>query len=104
MIVTGKPIDYNKHCKTSFGSYVQALYETNPTNTTAPGTIGCIYLQSNGNDVYELLNLTTKSVITWRKFTEIPVSDNIIKRVEQLAKADSMKPELHFTDQKGNFV
>ena len=43
-ILTGKSIDYDKQCKTAFGAYMQALHETNPTNTMAPRTIGCIYL------------------------------------------------------------
>ena len=75
-ILTGKSIDYEKQCKTAFGAYVQALHETNPTNTMAPRTIGCIYLRylDSHETGYELLNLSTNRVITRRKFTEIPTS------------------------------
>ena len=103
-IVTGRPIDYNRHCKTAFGSYVQALHETNPTNTTAPRTIGCIYLRSTDDKGYQLLNLSSKHVITRRKYTEIPTPQNVIDRVEQLAQQDGMKPDLHFLDRKGNLI
>ena len=43
IIMAGKALDYNKHCSTAFGTYVQASQENNPTNTTAPRTIGCIF-------------------------------------------------------------
>ena len=66
MIVTGKDVDYEKQCKTAFGAYVQALHETNPTNTMAPRTIWCIYLRflDSNDSGYELLNLVTNKVIT----------------------------------------
>ena len=100
MIMAGKPLDFDKHCVTPFGSYVQALQENVPTNTTAPRTIGCIYLRfmDNRQAGYELLNLTTKKVITRRKFTEIPTPQNVIDRVEQMAKDDGMHPDLTFKD------
>ena len=31
-IVTGKVLDYNKHCKYEFGEYVQVHNQNNPTN------------------------------------------------------------------------
>ena len=103
MIVTGKDVDYEKQCKTAFGAYVQALHETNPTNTMAPRTIGCIYLRflDSNDSGYELINLVTNKVITRRKYTEIPTLQNVIERVEQLAKQDGMRPELIFRDRKG---
>ena len=100
MIMAGKPLDFDKHCVTPFGSYVQALQENVPTNTTAPRTIGCIYLRfmDNRQAGYELLNLTTKKVITRQKFTEIPTPQNVIDCVEQMAKDDGMHPDLTFKD------
>jgi hypothetical protein len=35
-ILTGRPLDYEKHCQIPFGAYVQANNEPNPTNTNAP--------------------------------------------------------------------
>ena len=103
MIVTGKGIDYIKQCKTAFGAYVQALNETNPTNTMAPRTIGCIYLcYIEGHETgYELLNLTSGKLITRQKFTKIPTSQDVIERVEALARRDGIKPDLVFRDRKG---
>ena len=49
IIMFGKQLDYNKHCKYSFGSYVQAQTEHNATNTINPRTIGCIFLRTLEN-------------------------------------------------------
>ena len=103
MIITGKGIDYDKQCKTAFGAYVQALHETNPTNTKAPRTIRCIYLcyiedHATG---YKLLNLTTGKLITRQKFTDIATLQEVIDRVEALAARDGMQPDLIFYDRKG---
>ena len=102
----GKPIDFAKHCKTPFGSYVQALHENNPTNTTAPRTLGCIYLHylEQGDGAYELYNLATKKILTRRKYTELPIPDHVIQRVEEIARQDGMKPELVFHDRKGTVI
>ena len=106
VIMAGKPLDYNKHCTTAFGSYVQALQENTPTNTTAPRTIGCIYLRSLDTlqGGYELLNLNTNKVITRRKITTIPITQTVIDRVEALAAADNMKPDLVFKNRKGDLL
>ena len=88
LIMLGTQIDYNKHCKFEFGSYVQALNENNPSNTTNPRTIGCIFLQTieNQQGGFQLLNLNTGKVITQRKIYKIPITQTIIDRVEQLAE------------------
>jgi hypothetical protein len=36
VILTGRAIDYSKHCQIPFGAYVQANNESYPTNTNAP--------------------------------------------------------------------
>ena len=105
-IVTGKPLDYNNNCKHSFGSYVIALNENNPTNTPAPRGLDCIFLDSNDNPAggFELLHLATNKVITRCKITEIPLTQAVINRVEKLAQRDGVKDKLHFlTRKKGKF-
>ena len=49
VILTGEPLDYNKHFQIPFGSYVQANHKPNPKNTTAPSTLDAIYLRPTGN-------------------------------------------------------
>jgi len=38
-IIIGRLLDYDKHCKVAFGSYVQASNQNNPTNTNEEITI-----------------------------------------------------------------
>ena len=106
VIMLGKQIDYNKHCKYSFGTYVQAQTEHNPTNTTNPRTIGCIFLRTldNMQAGFQLLNLNTGKIITRRKVFEIPITQTIIERVEQLAEMDGITPDLTFKNRKGEFI
>ena len=46
-IVTGSKIDYNKHCKLQFGTYVQMHEQHN--NSLLPWTAGAIALRPTGN-------------------------------------------------------
>jgi hypothetical protein len=87
VILTGKALDYTKHCKFTFGAYVQANNEPQPTNTNAPRTIDCIYLRPfpNLQGGHEVMDLRSGRVITRRNLTEIPVTDLVIQAVEDLA-------------------
>jgi hypothetical protein len=42
VIMSGRKLDYSKHLKYQFGSYVQANQDNDPTNTNAPRTIDAI--------------------------------------------------------------
>ena len=42
-ILTGKPIDFIKQCKTHIGAYVFAHTKNNPANTISAQAISCIY-------------------------------------------------------------
>jgi hypothetical protein len=44
MIVHGRGIDYEKHCKYAFGSYMQAHDDPKIKNSNSPRTLDCIYL------------------------------------------------------------
>ncbi len=80
-ILNGKQLDYEKHCKIPYGTYVQAIQENKLMNTTRPRTIGCIYLRSrlSKHVVYELMNLQSGKMIMRRKVTPIPISTDVIK-------------------------
>jgi hypothetical protein len=87
MIMTGRSIDFDKHCKHSFGAYVQANQENDPTNTQAPRTIDAIYLRlmTNKQGGHELMNLHTGQVITGNTIWERPLTDLVIRTVETMA-------------------
>ena len=40
----GKVLEYKKHCKYEFGTYVQAHTQNNLTNIMEERTIDCVYL------------------------------------------------------------
>ena len=93
MILTGNVLDYNKHCSVPFGSYVQAHNENTPTNSMAPRSLDCIYLRPvyNQQGGHEVLDLTTKRVITRRSVTPIPITSTVIAAVESMAAEEGMK-------------
>ena len=92
MILTNSALDYQKHCSIPFGTYVQAHTETNPTNTMAARALDCIYLRPlyNQQGGHEVLDLSTKRVITRRKVTPIPITPSIITAVESIAQQEGM--------------
>jgi hypothetical protein len=87
------PLDYDKHCAVPFGAYVQANHETNQTNSNAARTIDAIYLQpalilQGGHELYDL---NSNRVITCARVSIIPVTDVVIKAIEQIAKKQGFK-------------
>jgi hypothetical protein len=83
VILTGKNIDYNKHCQVPFGAYVQCNNENNPTNSNAPRTLDAIYLHpaTNLQGGHKVMNLATGQVLTRSRVREIPVTPVVIKAV-----------------------
>ena len=65
-IITGRQIDFKNHCTISFGSYVQAVADNDPTNTPRERTIDAVFLRAldNVQGGYEVLNLKTGKSIT----------------------------------------
>ena len=89
-IVTGRShMDYNK-IPLEFGSYVQLLDRS--VNMIRSRTIGAIALNPTGNEngAYHFMSLKTGQVITKGpgSWTEVPVTDIAIARVEALAKQE----------------
>jgi len=85
-IVFRRKLDYAKHCKALFGSYVLTHEEPNPTNSMmARGSPGII-LGPTGNEqgTYKVMNLGTGKKIKRRCWTKMPMPDSAIARVEAL--------------------
>jgi len=93
VILTGRAIDYEKHCKIPFGAYVQANNQSLPTNTNAPRTIDCIYLRPTNNKQggHELMDLASGRVITRPRVIEIPITQVVINAVEKMAIKQGIK-------------
>jgi hypothetical protein len=100
MILHQCNLDYGKHCQYAFGTYVQAHDEPDPSNTTAPHTLDCIYLQYSDNEQggHDLLHLQTNRTITCHHIMPVPITPAIIKQVDRIAKMDGMPKGLKITN------
>jgi hypothetical protein len=85
-----------------FGAYVQANHETNQTNSNAARTRDAIYLRPaiNMQGGHELYDLNSNRVITRARVTQIPVTDEVIRATERIAKDQGFKT-LKFKNRKG---
>ena len=86
-IVNGDaPPDYNK-MKLEFGSYVQAFEENEITNNTNTRAIGAIALSTtpNNSGEYRFMCLNTGRPISRRKYKVLPITNLVIKRINELA-------------------
>jgi hypothetical protein len=79
-IVTGMKMDYAKHCKARFGSYVEASDDPTITNTLRDRTSPCIVLGPTGNlqGAVKCYNLQTKQIVDRREVTPLPMPDKVI--------------------------
>ena len=70
-------MDYNKHCKYSFGEYIQAHHQNVIRNDMTAHTIDAIYLYPNYNTQggHICMNLNTGKHITCSKVTPIPLPE-----------------------------
>ena len=96
LLVTGENIDYAKHCRFEFGEYVQCHEEHD--NSMAPRTVGALALRPTGNrqGSYYFLSLASGRVITRNHATPLPMPQEVIQRVSDLAAAQQMQPGLAF--------
>ena len=102
-LLTGIVPDFNKHYKLNFGSYVQTHEENAPRNSMATRTIGAITLGPDNSQQggYWFMSLNTGKKIHRRNWTPLPMSDEVVSRVEQLGKKDGQPNLLVFTDKHG---
>jgi hypothetical protein len=94
VIMTGKDLDYEKHCKVPFGAYIQANEFNDPTNTNAPRIIDAIYLRPMHNarqGGHQVMNLETGRQTTATKVVELPMTEHIIRAVEKMAEEQGVK-------------
>ena len=89
-IVTGhgRP-DFN-NMRIEFGAYAQVFDDNEPTNTPQARSLGAIALDptSNAQGAYNFLSLATGARISRHRWTELPIPDTAIARVDALAIRD----------------
>ncbi len=83
-IVLGRKLDFNKHCKATFGLYVEAHKDPTITNTMLSRTFPGIFLGPTGNrqGTHKVFNINTGVVKKTRIITPLPMPDRVIAMVE----------------------
>jgi hypothetical protein len=99
-------LDYEKHCKHAFGSYVQAHDDPKPKNTNASRTLNCIYLRYKDNiqGGQKLPHLQTNEIICRQYITPVPITSSIIKQVHELAVMQKMPHGLKIKNRINNYL
>ena len=87
-LMTGVKLDFKKHYRVAVGAYVQTHEFTQPRNDVEKSrTTGAIALEHTGNvqGGYKFLSLNTGRIIVRDRWTPLPVTDEVIRRVHELA-------------------
>jgi len=89
----GKKLDFKRDLRVEFGQYVQAKTPNKISNSTNERTEGCIALfpRDTATGSVEFLNLATLQVVTRDQWTELPIPDIVIKRMNDLATGQKRK-------------
>ena len=100
-LIEQKNLDFHKDLGIPFGSYVEAAHKT--TNDAKACTRSAIYLgvSSNIQGGHEVMALDTGFELSTQKVTKLPLSDVVIKRVEELVKNQGFTV-LKFANRRGN--
>jgi hypothetical protein len=95
-IMTGKTIDYNKHCRLVFGAYAQVHEEHD--NSMQARTTGAIALRPTGNEQggFYFMSLTTGKALNRNHWHELPMPQDVIDRVHKLARHSYAMRDLVF--------
>jgi hypothetical protein len=97
-IITGKHIDFNKHCRYEFGQYVQTHEEHD--NSMQSRTVGVLAMRPTGNDQgdFFFFSLCTGRLLNRVHATPLPMPDDVINRVNAIGRRQKASPGLLFTD------
>jgi len=86
MITGEQKLDYKIVCKIPFGGYAQVHEDSEVTNTMKQGITGGMNLgHSNMQGGHKFLSLETGEILVRRKWTELPVPNEVISRLDELS-------------------
>jgi hypothetical protein len=93
-------LDWKKHCKIPFGTYVEAHDEPDVTNSMIPRTHECIALGPTGNfnGNHKLFCLNTRLVLKRRNWTTYPMSQRIQDKVNRWGEKTKKEASSSETD------
>ena len=88
-------MDFEKHCRGNFGSYIEAHYHDTITNTMKARAYPALLLGPTGNiqGTIKAYDLTTGRVKKPRTFTPYPIPDRVIKAVNKIGLRDQTKTQ-----------
>ena len=103
-LMTEIKLDYSKHCRLPFRSYVQVHDDPSPTNSSTARTVGAITLGTTGNlqGGYKFLNIRTGKKITRRNWTHLPMPSKVIERIKKIGSAQGQPKLITFQDRRGH--
>ena len=96
-------MDYEKHLKIPFGTYVLANNKPKSTNTNSPRRLDCIYLQAKdiAQGGHKILHLQNNSVIMRNHVTPAPITPTIINQVYSIGDREDMPNGIKISDRTG---
>ena len=106
-IITGRKLDYTKHCRAEFGAYAQVYQHTSPHNSTdLPRAVSALVMGPTGNaqGSYKFYNLDSGRQLVANQFVLLPMPREVIDRVHAIADSQNMPADLLFTDADGNII
>ena len=98
-IVTGQRLDFKRHCRFQFGEYVETHEQHN--NSMMSRTVGALALRPTGNAQggFYFLSLSTGRVLNRLRAMALPMPDNVVDQVHQMARQQKANPGLLFGNQ-----
>jgi hypothetical protein len=96
-------LDAKLHYKTPLGAYCEVYTDPDITNTIEPRTKWGICLGPTGNmqGSYKFMSLSTGKKIVKRKFTEMPMTESVMRQIDKWAKRDRAQNGLMFLYRNG---
>jgi hypothetical protein len=96
-------LDYKKHCRVMPGTYCEVHDEPLPTNTMAWRTHEGIALGPTGNlqGSVKFFCINTGRVLKRRSFTQMPMPDRVIKRVNAIGLRQKQGRAFRFVNRRG---
>ena len=97
-IVTGKRLDFKKHCLIAPGDYCLVHEERLTTNTMKPRASRAVAIgvSSNMQGAYQFLMLDTGSIVTRRSWDKLTVTDDVKARMHELAGDEDKHMEIEY--------
>jgi hypothetical protein len=103
-LVVGTGIDYTKHCKLEYGTYVHAHEEHD--NGMGPRTVGAIAMRPTGNAQggHCFYSLSSVRILNRNRWRVLPMPADVIDRVHVLSRRGRGVPGVEFLDRHGVVV